>query len=161
MVALTALFLAAAACGGGEQADESGQAPAAGTESTPAAAAAPAGAVDVTQDQLKAAPEQFVGRSVRITNQRVAVNVGTKAFFLDFPQSPFLVKLDETLIQQGQPLPTGNVNVAGSVRAMNDSIMKDWLAKGYITAGDQLLVEFATHFIEARVVEPGTTSPAP
>jgi hypothetical protein len=155
------MVLTCAACGG-EQADEAGEA----TDSAPAAetasgsAAPAAAAVDVTPDQLKTAPDQFVGRDVRVANIGVATPVGTQAFFLDVPQSPFLVKLDQTLIDQGRPLPTGAVTVVGPMRAMTDSIMRDWLAKGYIAAGDQILVEFSTHFIEARTVEAGAP-PAP
>jgi hypothetical protein len=110
----------------------------------------------LTADQLKTSPGQFVGRVVRVSNLAVATPVGTKAFFLDVPQSPFLVKFDQALIDQGRPLPTGVVTVTGPMHAMTDSIMRDWLAKGYISAGDQILVEFSTHFIEARTVEPGT-----
>lgn len=148
------------ACGGepAEEADEATEgAPAAGS---PAAAPAATAGVDVTADQLKTAPGQFVGQTVRVSNLAVATPVGTKAFFLDVPQSPFLVKFDQALIDQGRAVPTGVVTVTGPMRAMSDSIMRDWLAKGYITAGDQILVEFSTHFIEASTVESGTT-PAP
>jgi hypothetical protein len=146
-----------AACGGGDQADEAGEAADSAPAAAPAggAAAAPASnATEVTADQLKTAPEQFLGREVRVSNIAVATPVGTQAFFIDVPQSPFLVKLDQALIAQSRPLPTGTVTVIGPMRAMNDSIMRDWLAKGYITAGDQILVEFATHFIEATSVTP-------
>jgi hypothetical protein len=161
-LALAALVFVLAACGGGDEADmsaDSAQAAAAAGAAASTAPAASGGEVEVTQDQLKTAPEQFVGRTVHVTNQKVAANVGTQAFFLDVPQSPFLVKLDDALIQQGRALPAGTVNVTGLMRAMNDSTMRDWLSKGYIKAGDQILVEFATHYIEARTVEPG--SPAP
>ena len=153
-IVMLALF---AACGGGDQADEAGEAAdsiAAAPAGGAAAATAGANATEVTPDQLKTAPEQFVGREVRVSNIGVATPVGTQAFFIDVPQSPFLVKLDQSLIAQSRPLPTGTVTVVGPMRAMNDSIMRDWLAKGYITAGDQILVEFATHFIEATSVTP-------
>jgi hypothetical protein len=156
------LFTLVAACGG-DQAEEAGEAADAAAGAAPSAATgAPAAsaATDVTADQLKTAPDQFVGRDVRVSNLAVATPVGTQAFFLDVPQSPFLVKLDQTLIDQARPLPTGIVTVVGPMRAMNDSIMRDWLSKGYIGAGDQILVEFSTHFIEARSVEPGA-APAP
>jgi hypothetical protein len=160
-IAASLLVLVMVACGG-EQAEEAGEAtegaPAAG--SAPAAASAASAPVEVTADQLKTAPGQFVGQTVRVSNLAVATPVGTKAFFLDVPQSPFLVKFDQALIDQGRALPTGAVTVTGPMRAMSDSIMQDWLAKGYITAGDQILVEFSTHFIEASSVESGTT-PAP
>jgi hypothetical protein len=149
------------ACGG-DAADEPGEA----ADSTPSAtpsgapgAAAAGSATEVTPDQLKTAPDQFVGREVRVSNIGVATPVGTQAFFIDVPQSPFLVKMDQALIAQSRPLPTGTVTVIGPMRAMNDSIMRDWLAKGHIAAGDQILVEFATHFIEARSVEPATGAP--
>jgi hypothetical protein len=120
----------------------------------------PAG-VQVTEEDLRMTPERFEGQVVRITLP-VAGAVGTQAFFLDVTDSPFLVKLNEDLVQAGQTVPQGTVAVAGPVRVMTDSIRADWIARGIVPAADEVLVEFATHFIEAHTVEPaaaGASSP--
>lgn len=134
-------------------------------DSAAAATAAPAGpdagaaAVPVTAEQLQAAPQQFENRVVTVTLP-VASPVGTQAFFLDVPRSPFLVKIGEALAAQGQAIPTGTVTVEGPLLAMTDSTRQDWVAKGLVPQQDQVLVEFATHFIEARSIRPAA-APAP
>jgi hypothetical protein len=116
------------------------------------------GGVVVTEDQLKMTPGQFEGQVVSITLP-VAMAVGTQAFFLDVTDAPFLVKLSDALIQQGQAVPQGAVTVTGPLVAMTDSIRQDWLSRGIIPQADEILVEFATHFIEARTV--AAAAPAP
>jgi hypothetical protein len=131
-------------------------------DSTAAAAAAPAGPaapVAVTAEQLQTAPQQFENRLVSVTLP-VASPVGTQAFFLDVPRSPFLVKISEALAASGQAMPTGTVTVEGQLLAMTDSTRQDWVAKGLVPQQDQVLVEFATHFIEARSIQPAA-APAP
>ena len=131
-------------------------------DSAAPAAAAPAGPgapVAVTAEQLQSAPQQFENRVVTVTLP-VASPVGTQAFFLDVPRSPFLVKISEALAAQGQAMPTGTVTVEGPLLAMTDSTRQDWVAKGLVPQQDQVLVEFATHFIEARSIQPAT-APAP
>ncbi len=119
-------------------------------------------ATAVTPDELLNVPQQFEGQLVAVSDLDVADVVGTQAFFLDLPQSPFLVKLDSTLVSQGETAPMGRVSVVGTMLAMNDSIVNDWITSGAIAAVDQLIVEFATHFIEAvrvSVQEPQGGSP--
>ena len=118
------------------------------------------GGVVVTEDNLKTAPAQFEGQVVSITLP-VAMAVGTQAFFLDVTDAPFLVKLSDALIQQGQAVPQGDVTVTGPLMAMTDSIRQDWLSKGIIPPSDEILVEFATHFIEARTVAAAAPSAPP
>ena len=91
---------------------------------------------------------------MQVSNVTVASKVGEQAFFLDLPQTPFLVKLGPQLVAQGTQVPSGAVTVVGTLRAMNDSIIKDWVSGGSIPEADQILVEFATHFIEAIQVRP-------
>jgi hypothetical protein len=142
--------------GGGDEATE-GEAPAAPAAAAPAATAA----IEATPAQLQENPGQFTGRTVKITLP-VAQAVGSQAFFLDVPRSPFLVKISEALAQQGTAVPTGTVTVEGPVLAMNDSIKNDWVAKGLVPEADVILVEFATHFIEARSIQAAAAAaPAP
>jgi hypothetical protein len=108
-------------------------------------------AAPVTADELRLDPAGYVGQSVRI-EAPVASGVGPEAFFLDLPQSPFLVKMDSALVASGRRVPQGGVTVTGTVLAMNDSIVSDWAGKGVISESDRPLVEFATHFIEASRV---------
>jgi hypothetical protein len=107
----------------------------------------------VTETELREGPERYVGQVVQVSGLPVAMAVGTQAFFLDVTDSPFLVMLSEGLIQQGATIPQGTVTVSGPMIAMTDSIMRDWIGRGIIPSRDQILVEFATHFIEARSVE--------
>lgn len=106
----------------------------------------------VTEDDLREA-ERFVGQTVRAADMAVAGQVGTQAFFLDLPDLPFLVMLSEELVAQGTPIPRGQVTVTGPILAMTDSIMNDWMGRALVPASDQILLEFSTHFIEARSVE--------
>ena len=126
-------------------------------------AAAPAGggaAVAVTEEDLRMTPDRFAGQAVRITLP-VAMAVGTQAFFLDVKDAPFLVKIGDPLVQQGQTVPQGQVTVTGPLFAMTDSIRRDWLSKGIVPASDEILVEFATHFIEARAIQPAAAPTSP
>jgi hypothetical protein len=118
----------------------------------PAAAPAASAATEVTPTQLQENPGQFTGRTVRVTLP-VVQPVGTQAFFLDVPRSPFLVRIADALAQQGTAVPTGSVTVEGPMLAMNDSIKNDWVSKGTVPEADVVLVEFATHFIEARSIQ--------
>lgn len=118
------------------------------------------GGVVVTEDHLKMTPGQFEGQVVTITLP-VAMAVGTQAFFLDVTDAPFLVKLSDALVQQGQAVPQGQVTVTGPLMVMTDSIRRDWLGRGIIPQADEILVEFATHFIEARAVAAGAPSAPP
>jgi hypothetical protein len=119
------------------------------------------GGAPVTEEDLRMTPERFEGQVVRITLP-VATPVGTQAFFLDVTDSPFLVKLNEDLIQAGQAVPQGTVTVIGPLMAMTDSVRADWIAKELIPPADEVLVEFATHFIEAQTVEPAAAeAPSP
>lgn len=121
------------------------------TEDT-AAASGTAEGVQVTEENLRMTPEQFEGQVVRIT-LAVAAPVGPEAFFLDVTDSPFLVKISDELVAQGQAVPQGEVTVSGPLMAMTDSIRGAWVAEGIIPPADEVLVEFATHFIEANTIQ--------
>lgn len=118
------------------------------------------GGREVTQEELRMTPDQLEGQIVRIT-LGVAGAVGTEAFFLDVTDSPFLVKLGPQLVQQGQTVPQGAVTVVGPLMAMTDSTRQDWISKGLVPPADEVLVEFATHFIEATSVEPAAAPAQP
>lgn len=119
-----------------------------------------ANATEVSADQLRLQPGNFVDQLVKVSNVSVASSVGTQAFFLDLPQTPFLVKFSRDMVSAGAQVPTGGVTVVGTLKAMNDSIVGDWVGRGLISEGDRILVEFATHFIEAIQVTPASAAPA-
>lgn len=93
-------------------------------------------------------PEQFEGQDVRISGG-IAQQVGSRAFFLDLQDNPFLVRYPS-----GQAAPQGEVEVVGMVRVVNDSLVTAWSEEGSISSGEVPLVQFATHFIDARRVRP-------
>lgn len=111
-------------------------------------------AMPVTPDELRLNATNYEGQSVRI-DAPVAGAVGSQAFFLDLPQSPFLVKMDSALVAAGRRVPQGDVVVTGTVIAMNDSIVSAWSRAGTISEADRPLVEFATHFIQASRIRGG------
>jgi len=122
------------------------------TTSVEGPSSATGGAVTrVTEEQLRLDPQAFEGQVLEVTDD-VAMGLGSQAFFLDFLESPFLVILNEELVQQGQAVPAGSVTVTGPLMVMNDSIIENWMGRGLVPANDRILLEFSTHFIEARSV---------
>ena len=121
------------------------------------------GATEVTATQLRLEAATFEGQRVLVSDVGVASSVGDQAFFLDLPQTPFLVRLGAELVAAGTLVPSGTVSVVGTLLAMNDSIVTDWSGSGSISDNDRLMVEFASHFIEAvRLTEAaGGAPPAP
>jgi len=117
-----------------------------------AAVGVEAEAVDVSLDALASDPARWVGRVVRVTDAPASTSAGRQAFYLYHPRTPVLVRLHESLVAAGQRIPTGSVTVVGSVRALDDEVLRGWLEAGAITSAQRPLVEFATHFVEARVV---------
>jgi len=122
------------------------------TTSAESSVGAPGGAVvKVTEEQLRLDPQVFEGQVIEVTDD-VAMGIGSQAFFLDFLESPFLVILNEELVREGQAVPAGSVTVTGPLMVMNDSIIENWMGRGLVPANDRILLEFSTHFIEARSV---------
>jgi hypothetical protein len=147
LFASVALLGSLIACGGGDAADE---AAADSTAEAPAAGPATISGTMLTADQLKTSAQTYVGQTVNVVNMAVAQPVGTEAFFLDVPEVPFLVKLPA-----GTPVPaTGaHVTVVGVMKAMNDSIMNDWITRKLVPEADKILIEFSTNYIEAQSVQ--------
>lgn len=112
---------------------------------------------EVTADQLKTGSDGFVGQSVRLGGVPISQTMGSQAFFVDLPASenlpatPFLVRA----LPAAGAVPTmgTQVVVTGTLLAVSDSLVADWVASGVISDNDRLLVEFATHFIEAEQID--------
>ena len=132
------------ACGGGETTEEEivEEAPA------PAAPAMPEAAVlDATELQMNAAAHE--GQTVRLNGMNVQSAVGANAVWVELPnKNPFLVHT------MTPPAAGTAVDIVGTVNAITPEIVAGWVTSGAITENDKLVVEFATHYIEAQAIEP-------
>ncbi len=111
-------------------------------------------AVAVDAQALQSGASGYVGLTVRLADVHVASAVGPKAFFVDLPGTPFLVRMGPELAAAGEPVPTGTVTVVGDVMEMNDSTISAWAEAGDISSNDRPVVEFATHYIQAVQIRP-------
>ncbi len=113
----------------------------------------------VAIDDLARTPADYVAQMVRVENTDVAQALGDITFFVNTRQ-PVLVRMHPDMVAAGEPIPSGYVTVVGRVREMNDSIVSDWVGSGSVSAGNQMLVEFASHYILTEAILPGQ-APAP
>jgi len=111
----------------------------------------------VPAEELKTGAQMYEGQSVRLAGVEVSSTMGAQAFFVDLPASeslpatPFLIR---ALPDAGPRAAMGSsVTVSGILMPMTDSIVTDWVGAGIISENDRLLVEFASHFIEADQVQ--------
>ena len=112
---------------------------------------------EIQAEQLQTGAAAFRGQMVRVNGVRVMSLVGTKGFWVELPnRNPFLVRTeDDTTVEPNQL-----VDIVGTVGAVSESIVADWVASGSISETDKLTVEFATDFIEVEMVMPAAV-PAP
>lgn len=107
----------------------------------------------VSADDLKTGSEAYEGQLVRLSGVAVSQTMGANAFFVDLPATeslpatPFLVRAMPDA--GGVPAMGVEVVITGTLMAVTDSLVSDWVGSGVISEQDRLLVEFATHFIEA------------
>jgi cbb3-type cytochrome oxidase subunit 3 len=96
----------------------------------------------------------YAGQVVRVEPIQVAGLLGRQGFWLDVPQSPFLVSYSSALLADSVTVTPGSrVTVTGTVTAMSDSIAASWFEAGRIGEGDQLAASFASYFIEAQQIQ--------
>ena len=147
-VVVFAFVLGLAACGDAGSEAEGGGAAATDTLSARANAVA---AVDLAT--FSADPETHEGHEVRLANVPVDSRMGTQGFWLKLPnQGLYLVRgtADNTgSVQAGQ-----TVTVAGTVRAMSDSVVTAWIEEGAITADQEMEARYATSYMDAWYVSP-------
>ena len=112
---------------------------------------------EIQAEQLQTGAAAFTGQMVRVNGLRVMSLVGTKGFWVELPNgNPFLLRTeDDTTVEPNQL-----VDIVGTVVAVSESIIADWVASGSISETDRLTVEFATDFIEVEMVMPAA-APAP
>lgn len=115
----------------------------------------------VSAMELRTGTASYMGQMVRVSGVPVAMSVGDEIFMIDLgegdTQALFPVHLDSVLTARGEAAPPSGatVTVAGTVQAVNDSIVTAWLEAGAITEGDRPIVEYATHYVDARRIEVG------
>jgi hypothetical protein len=138
------------ACGGGEPAEEEV------VEEAPAAPAAPAmpeaPVIEATELASNAAAHQ--GMPVRLNALMVNSAVGTGAVFVNLPTSPaptpFLIQFPNPPV----PAAGRSIDVVGTVKPVTPELVNGWVSSGVITENDRLMVEFASHYLEAQAVQP-------
>lgn len=84
--------------------------------------------------EFAAEPGRFSNRIVRLDTVSVAYRLGRAAFEIRLPErSPYPVVLERHLIEAGVQVTTDDqVNLVGSVYALNDSIIASWAARGVL-----------------------------
>jgi len=109
----------------------------------------------VSPEAIERDAAPFEGREIRLAAIEVASLLGDKGFWLEMPGgNPFLVSLTSEADAAGVEVTPGSpVTVVGTVVAMTDSILNDWVDSGSIGEGDRIVAEFATHFLAASQVE--------
>jgi len=109
----------------------------------------------VSPEAIERDAAPFEGREIRLAAIEVASLLGDKGFWLEMPGgNPFLVSLTPEADAAGVEVTPGSpVTVVGTVVAMTDSILNDWVDSGSIGEGDRIVAEFATHFLAASQVE--------
>ena len=100
---------------------------------------------------LQADATQFEGQNIRVTGLVAVSMLGTQGFWLGLPNgNPFLVSMSEQVMAEGIAVTVGQpASVIGVLHVRTDSAVAAWAAAGTIGEGDQLVAEFATHFLEA------------
>lgn len=85
-----------------------------------------------TAVEFAAAPARFSNRIVHLDTVAVAYRLGRAAFEIRLPERPpYPVVLERHLIEAGVQVTTDDeVNLVGSVYALNDSIIAGWAARG-------------------------------
>ena len=106
---------------------------------------------EIQAEQLQTGAAVLRGQMVRVNGVRVMSLVGTKGFWVELPNgNPFLVRTeDDTTIESNQL-----VDIVGTIMAVSESLVADWVASGSISESDKLTVEFATDFIEVEMLMP-------
>lgn len=97
-------------------------------------------------------PQSYAGQTITLRPVSVASLLGQGAFWTQLPnETPFLIKLGETLIAEGLVIAPGDAGeLTGMVHTMSDSVLNAWQEAGVFTEEVQRIeAEFATSFLEA------------
>lgn len=104
---------------------------------------------------IRAEAQAYVDLELAIRNETINSFLGETGVWIGPSENPFLVKLDSTAQADAPELAVDDpVHVRGEVRAMSDSVLDDWEARGEIAGeGDRAVASFADHFLEANEIE--------
>lgn len=106
---------------------------------------------EIQAEQLQTGAAAFRGQMVRVNAVRVMSLVGTKGFWVELPnRNPFLVRTDDDTTVEPDQL----VDIVGTITAVTESLVADWVASGSLGESDKLTVEFATDLIEVEMLMP-------
>ena len=106
---------------------------------------------EIQAEQLQTGAATFRGQMVRVNSVRVVSLVGTKGFWVELPNgNPFLVRTEDDTTVGIDEL----VDIVGTITAVSESLLADWVASGSISESDKLIVEFATDFVEVEMLMP-------
>ena len=102
----------------------------------------------VAADSFAIAPERFSRRRVLLPTVKIAQQLGRATFSLDLPNRPgYPVILDRPVLEKGlQVVPGDNISIAGSVYALNDSILDVYAQRGFFEVGQREKLEAHTTF---------------
>jgi hypothetical protein len=128
------------------------------------AAGADVAAATVALEDLIAGVGNYVGTDVRLEGIPVVSRLGTQAFWTATSTgTPFLIRFTPEALAEGVTVDGSQaLTVVGRVFLMSDSVIVSWEQDGVISgAGDRAQAEFATAFLEAKVVEAGAPAGAP
>ena len=146
---LVLTLVALTGCGGGEPAadDMAEGAPAMEDAAAPAMPEAPV----VDASALATDPAAYEGQMVRLDGMMATSMIGTNAVFIELPTepapTPFLVRADS-------PPAVGSMfDVVGTVTAVTTAAVDEWVSSGAIAENDRMVVEFATHYLDAAAVQ--------
>jgi hypothetical protein len=123
--------------------DESPRARVAATPTGPAGEAAELAAI-------AAAPDTYQDRRVQLTDVSVAATLGSRAFWADVPgANPFLVVLSPDMAQPLAPAAGQTLDLQGTVAAVDEALLDQWVQSGAIQPGAREEAAFATHYLLA------------
>lgn len=121
-------------------------------EQREAASNAPAGPAGEAAElpAIAATPETYLDRRVQLNNVAVAATLGSGAFWADVPgANPFLVVLSPDMAQRPTPASGQTLNLQGTVAAVDDALLDQWVQSGTIQPGAREEAAFATHYLLA------------
>lgn len=101
---------------------------------------------------IAATPDAFAGRTLQVNGVPVAATVGPRAFWGDVPgQNPFLVVMGDGVQPAGGTLSAGQAyDIVGTVQAVDEAALNQWVQSGAIGEGQREEASFATHVLVAQ-----------
>jgi hypothetical protein len=99
----------------------------------------------------------LVGQDIELSSVPVTSALGAHLMWIELPGgSPYLVRLDSTLLARGTSVPVGRrARIVGRVEVKDDAVLADWERAGVLQdPGHRLQAEFGTTYLLARRIDP-------